>query len=161
MLSPNQRRSRFSLAYIQAVAAVAGYQVCEPPVDEESIDGTLMGREGRRPRLDFQAKSTGQNVLGTDTVAFPLSIKNYDDLRGDCLVPRILIVVVMPENESDWVVHSEQELALRHCGYWMSLCGMPSTDNLTSVTVHLPRLQTFDSASLRDIMTLVDRRQFP
>ena len=42
----NQCKARFSLAYIGAVAARAGYQVCEPVVDDDSVDGILIGQAG-------------------------------------------------------------------------------------------------------------------
>ena len=38
----NTRKERFSLAYINAVAAQAGYQVVEPPVDRDSVDGVTL-----------------------------------------------------------------------------------------------------------------------
>jgi len=54
----NAMKERFSLAYIGAVASQAGYYIVEPRVDQDSVDGTLMGDIGRRPRIDFQAKAT-------------------------------------------------------------------------------------------------------
>ena len=54
---------------------------------------------------------------------FPLSLKNYDDLRSDSWAPRLLIVVLLPTEEEEWLVHSEDELRMRHCGYWLSLAG--------------------------------------
>ena len=164
MMSFTQRMSRLSLAYIEAVAAVAGYQVLEPKVDEDSIDGVLLGREGRRPRLEFQAKATGGDPLpdGETEFRFDLSIKNYNDLRlDDLMVPRILIVVRVPENEADWVSHSEAELAVRRCGYWHSLTGMPETENQTSRRVHIQRSRVFDPSALREMMGRVGRGETP
>ncbi len=161
MMSFTQRMSRLSLAYIEAVAAVAGYQVLEPKVDEDSIDGVLMGREGRRPRLEFQAKATGGEPLpeGVTEFGFDLPVKNYNDLRLDVMVPRILIVVRVPEIETDWISHSEAELAVRRCGYWHSLAGMPETDNQTSRRVRIQRSRVFEPSALRDLMERVGRRE--
>jgi hypothetical protein len=58
-------------------------------------------------------------------------------------VPRILVVVLVPENLVDWLVQSEDELSMRHCGYWVSLRGQPETVNATTVTVELPRSNQF------------------
>lgn len=156
MMEIGQRKARLSLAYIEAVAARAGYQVSEPRIDDDSVDGLLMGREGRRPRIEFQAKATARDVVGPEHISFPLKIKNYNDLRAETIVPRLLIVLAMPDDEQLWLKHSEQELALRHCCYWTSLLGAPATENGDSVTVHLPRANLFDSANLTALMTRVD-----
>jgi hypothetical protein len=154
MMELNDRKERFSLAYISAVAAHAGYKFLEAtPPDKDSIDGFLIGQEGRRPMIAFQAKATGRDVLTDTDLIFVLSIKNYDDLRADTLVPRLLIVVLLPEAEADWLEHSEDELKLRRCGYWLSLSGLPETDNATSVTVHLPRTQVLTSEHLAVLMS--------
>lgn len=39
----NQRKSRLSLACIEAVSSQAGYQVVEIKVDSDSVDGTFLG----------------------------------------------------------------------------------------------------------------------
>ncbi len=153
----NQCKARFSLAYIGAVAARAGYQVCEPVVDDDSVDGILIGQAGRRPRIEFQAKASSRQLLQEQHLAFPLSIKNYNDLRAEVIVPRLLIVVLVPEQQDDWLHHSEEQLCLRHCGYWLSLAGQPDTENGTTVTVYLPRHQRFDSEALHAQMTRAER----
>jgi hypothetical protein len=76
-------------------------------------------------------------------------------------VPRILVVVRVPEKLDDWLLQSEQELSLRHCGYWMSLRGMPDSTNETSVTVHVPRSQVFSVTALRDLMTRIGEENWP
>jgi|SRR5688572_2369307 hypothetical protein len=159
-MDENDRKERFSLAYINAVAAHAGYQVVEGrPIDKDSIDGHFEGDEGRRPRIEFQAKATSALMLHPDHLVFPLSRKNYDDLRADVRVPRLLIVVVLPASEEEWLVHSEEELRLRHCGYWLSLAGRPSTTNAASISLTMPRAQVFDTAQLRALMGRADRRE--
>ena len=157
-MEENDRKERFSLAYIRAVAAHAGYQVSErPPPDKDSIDGDLISREGRQPQIAFQAKATARDVLRADNLVFPLPLKNYDDLRADTWAPRLLIVVLLPTNVEEWLVHSEDELRLRHCGYWFSLKGMPATTNTSTVSVNIPRAQVFDTAQLRVLMGRADR----
>jgi hypothetical protein len=153
------RKERFSLAYIAAVAAKAGFDLTEPKVDVDSVDGTLIAHAGRRPRIDFQAKATARDVLDDEMLRYPLTIKNYDDLRADVIIPRLLIVVVLPQAQEDWLSHSEDALVLRHCGYWHSLAGAPETDNQTSVTVAIPRIQCFDPDALQDLMQQADKGQ--
>ena len=157
-MHPNDRKARFSLAYINAVASCAGFDVVEPTVDIDSVDGMFIAHAGRRPRLEFQAKATARDVIGDETVNFALPLKNYDDLRRDVMIPRLLILVVLPEHEDDWLTHTEDEMILRHGGYWHSLAGDPERENSTSVTVHIPRRQQFNPHALRTLMNRIDEK---
>ena len=151
-LTENTRKERFSLAYIQAVAARAGFLVTEPKVDVDSVDGILCSTQGKRPKIDFQVKCTSLDVLKSDHLAFPLKLKNYEDFRADRLNPIILIVVLLPELESEWLSQSEDQLVMRRCGYWLSLQGQPAIPNSSQVTVRLPRTQQFGVEQLNGLM---------
>lgn len=111
----SRMKERFSIAYIEAVASQAGYHVTEPAVDHDSVDGILMGDSRSRPRIDFRAKATSQDVLRESHISFPLPIKNYNDLRAGSRTPRILIVALIPSEVAEWTKHSRDELCLRHC----------------------------------------------
>ncbi|NCA71889.1 MAG: DUF4365 domain-containing protein [Sphingobacteriia bacterium] len=154
----NDRKERFSLAYIGAVAARAGFDLVEPKADVDSVDGILISHVGRRPRIEFQAKATARDVVGDEAVTFRLPKKNYDELRADVIIPRLLILVVLPEREEDWLTHTEDALILRHCGYWLSLAGEPERENRASVTVKIPRGQRFDPEALQTLMTQSSQR---
>jgi hypothetical protein len=161
MMNITQRMECLSRAYVQAVAAYAGFQVSKPDVDDDSIDGIIMSRIGKRPRIEFQLKATSQDVLKVDHVAFPLPIKNYDDLRVETITARILIVLVMPENEVEWLECSQDALSLRRCAYWHTLSGKPETSNSTTVTVHLPRSQMFTPDGLTAMMRRIQAGTMP
>ena len=149
----NTRKERFSLAYINAVAARSGVVVSEPPVDQSSIDGTLMVDFGWSTQINFQAKASARDVMQGGDIRFPLRLKNYDDLRRTGTVPLILIVVLLPSDDvEDWLHQSEDELCLRRCGYWLSLEGRERVDNASTVTVRLPRRNGFDCAQLVRLM---------
>lgn len=155
-MNPNMQMEQFSLAYIRAVATVAGYQMTRPEVDDDSIDGVLMAGFGRRARIELQAKATAQDLIrDDDTIPFSLSVKNYNDLRADTQTPRILIVVLMPREEHLWVHQTEDELCLHHCAYWLSLEGRLPVPNTTSVTVHIPTINIFNKVQLQELMTRV------
>lgn len=151
------QKARFSLAYIEAVASVCGYQVVEPKVDRDSVDGILMADFGRRPRIEFQAKATSQNILSGNQLNFPLDIKNYDDLRIEAINPRILIVLLMPEKDSEWVQQTQEELCLHYCAYWKSLQGRPDSSNAYTVTVNLPTANVLAREQLIDLMQKAER----
>ena len=157
----NDRKEQFSVAYMRAVAAVAGFSAQRPEIDKDSVDYNLAACDGdelrARPRLDVQLKCTAADILREHALRFPLSRKNYDDLRARTLVPRILLVVLVPTDISDWLLQSEDEMVVRRCGYWTNLSGAGATDNDSSVTVNVPRTQMFTPASLSELMRRIDQ----
>ena len=111
----NQRKEQFSRAYIHAVASVAGYALYEPYVDDDSIDCGLAARGAAgiffSPRVELQLKSSSRNIVKKDRIVFPLGIKNYNDLRVEnVLVPRILVVVIVPKDIEYWLSQTEEEM---------------------------------------------------
>lgn len=152
-MTPNMRMEQFSLAYVRAIAAEGGYQVGRPEPDVDSVDGVLLASFGRRPRIDFQAKATSQQLVRNGIIHFPLPVKNYDELRADTLTPRILIVLLMPRDDANWITQSENELCLRHCAYWLSLAGRPDVRNVRAVTVQIPTANMLDRTQLDGLMS--------
>jgi hypothetical protein len=165
-MDPNQQKEQFSVAYLRAVVAAAGYVCYKPEVDDDSVDwGIAAGRTAetpKRPRVELQLKCSARDILADDQVRYPLKIKNYDDLRTqELLVPRILVVVLVPRDTMEWLRHSEDELALRHCGYWVSLRGQPAVQNRETITSYLPRLQQFTADALKGIMQRISDGEVP
>ena len=153
----NARKEQFSNAFLLAVAAVAGCSVAKPSVDNDSIDWTMSNRLPRRPKLDIQLKCTADDDGNGPSVAFRLKKKNYDDLTiTDLISPRILLLVVVPEQIDDWILLTRNELTLRRCAFWISLVGQPPSGNEASVTVHVPRNQPFTVESLNGLMERTD-----
>ncbi len=143
----------FGDAFLLAVASVAGCAVSLRRPDNDSIDWTLSCKLSRRPKIDIQMKTwTGGNE-STDPIRYPLKRKNYDDLiLTDVLVPRILVVVIIPQEIGEWMELSEEQLALRRSGYWVSLAGQPQHENETSVTVSVPRANLLTVEALQQLM---------
>ncbi|NJL28865.1 MAG: DUF4365 domain-containing protein [Thermoanaerobaculia bacterium] len=165
-MDPAHQLEQFSLAYVRAVAAVAGVAVYQPSVDDDSVDLGLAARGSqgalRSPRLELQVKATGRDVLRHDGVHYPLRKKNFDDLRGsDFLVPRLLVVVVVPEKTVDWLDQSEEQLALRRCAYWLSLRDLPQRDIASTVTVFVPRSNLWTVEALSALMSRISRGEVP
>jgi len=161
----NQQKEQFSSNFVRVVAAVAGYALYKPEVDEDSIDWGIAAKGGigsiDSPRLELQLKSTSRDVMDNHQVRYPLSLKKYNELRLNSHVPRILVLVLLPENLSDWVVQSEAELSIRHCTYWVSLRGMPETQNATTVTIELPRSNQFTVEALSTMIQRIGEGGFP
>ena len=157
-MTPNMQMEQLSLSYIRAVASAAGYHVTRPETDMDSVDGLLLSDAGRRPRIEFQAKATSRNLLRADGIHFPLPVKNYEDLRIEMpLIPRILIVLLMPVEEAEWLTQTSDELCQRHCAYWRSLEGEPAVTNTQNVTVILPLDKMFSGDQLNGLMDKVER----
>lgn len=151
------KMEQFSRAYVAALAAQAGCNSARPEVDEDSVDIALSmkdipGCKRSRGKLEMQLKCTHTADRSKDSFPFALSIKNYDDLRADVVIPRLLVVVCVPEECDDWTQQTEEQLCLHHCAYWLSLAGMPETSNTRSKTVYIPRNQIFSVEFLREAM---------
>ncbi len=156
------RMEEFSRAYVQAISAQAGCNPYSYKVDDDSIDLGLGMDENARARLEIQLKCTSADTAnGKDTFPFDLSVKNYNDLRVESIVPRLLVVVRVPEDISAWTQQTEQKLCLRHCGYWHSLEGMPDRDNTTSVRVHIPHANIFSVEFLKTTMRRIAAGERP
>ena len=161
----NKQKEQFSNAYVRAVASVAGCSVSVPEVDEDSVDLSLKKKGGSdyqymSPQIDIQLKCTSQDIIRDEDLVFHLSVKNYTELRQHSLVPRILVVVVIPDEIDDWISQTEEQLSIKKCGYWLSLKEMSETENETSVTVYIPRNQQFTVNQLADIMNMVGNGGF-
>ena len=157
-MTPEMQMEQFSLAYIRAVASQSGYRIGSADPDWDGVDGTLLADWGRRPRIEFQAKATGQDILRDDHVSFRLDIDNYNDLRIEqTRVPRILIVLRMPRDMNRWLSQSDDELCQRYCAYWISLEGRPAVPNTSNITIHIPLGNVFNGDHLHALMNKVDR----
>lgn len=166
VMTENEQKQQLSVAYVHAVAARAGYACQVTVVDEDSVDVTIAARGKvhdrsilRSPRLEVQLKATAQESPENGHLAFPLPVKNYDDLRCDTMIPRLLVVLLLPECHTEWLEQSEDCMITRRCAYWTSLLGQPEKTNRRTVTVHLPRKQRFTVESLREMMERVSDKE--
>jgi hypothetical protein len=164
----NDQKEQLSHAYARAVAATAGVSVSKPEVDDDSIDLTFnqkaTGTRYRSPKLDLQLKCAEQGTLTVSAthIHYPLKLKNYNELKvEDVVVPRILLVVLVPNLLEDWLNWTAQELSVRKAGYWLSLRGMPDTTNSTNVIVHVPLANEFSADQLAAIMQRIGNGQQP
>ena len=114
------------------------------------------------PRLEIQIKGTKDEPASGELV-YDLKQKNYDDLRyHPVMVPRLLIVVAMPgDDPQGWVTQSDEQLVLRRCGFWLSLCGRPASGNDTKTRIRIPTNQRFDVATLQLLMNNISNEIFP
>jgi len=154
-------QAQFSIAYVQAVASVAGFfvQHADRGFDKDGIDLTVL-RRGElglitSTRLDVQVKSYTGDAQG-DPWPYDLDVKSYGDLIPTAYqVPRILVVVRVPADVGEWIAHGDEQLVLRRCGYWLSLRGGAPTANASTIRVQIPRAHVLDAPGLSFLMRRV------
>jgi hypothetical protein len=150
MLPRNQRMELLSRAYVQALAANAG-GVCVVPSPDYGIDFSIHQISCVDDRYcdegsakDIQLKSTTLSAFREDQNGFQydLDLKAYNYLRRHPVQTiRLLILFVMPSNESLWLTQDAEGLLLRKCAYYLSLQGKAETKNKQSVRVFVPAQQ--------------------
>lgn len=153
-LPPNEQKARFSLAFVSAVAAKAGFWVDEPKIDYDSVDGTVKStKQMRGGQIYFQAKATSsRNFDAQGVMSFPLPVNNYNHLR-EATVSAILIVMILPENIPDWMSINEDEALIKYNAYWVSLRGLAPTNNTSTVTISLQKANKLTPDVLQTLMT--------
>lgn len=151
-----QQKEQFSIAYVRAVAAAARVNIYKLEVDDDSIDIGFATRitSGRpsRPRIEAQLKCSAGIPEKNGGFRYPLLLKNYNDLSGDDLIPRILIVLMVPPKTDNWLTQDGDRMIVRKAAFWLSLAGYPVTKNKTSVTVEVPKANLFDPKALLKLL---------
>jgi Domain of unknown function (DUF4365) len=148
----NARKDHFSRAVVRAVAAVAGVKAVVPEHDSDSVDILFAAPDTEvavGARLEAQLKCSQNIAPDGQFFQYALPVKNYDDLRwAEVYVPRILIVVHVPADPSEWLVSDPEKMTLKRCAYWANLAGAPATSNASTVSVNISIEHMFDPTAL-------------
>lgn len=75
--------------------------------------------------------------------------------------PRILVVLLLPDDAAQWLTCTEDALTLRRCAWWASLRGQAATANDKTLRIDIPRAQRFDAEALGAMMDRVRSGEFP
>ncbi len=163
MLTPQQRQEELSRAYLHAVAAKCGFALGSWSQDQSCIDvtvgaaGILGGGTLSDPKLDLQLKCTAnQSLVGDHHVALQVPRRQYEKLIARSFVPKVLVVLVLPEAERDWVVHSTEQLMLRRCAYFLATTGLPGITTESTV-LHVPLSNVFSPDALTQMLGRLSR----
>ena len=157
-MDPQKQKEQFNYAYMCALGAHAGLNRVDAAVDDDSIDVSFKsngyhGQPVRSPQIEFQLKCTAQDLIDGGVIKFPLSRKNYDDLRGaDFASPRYLAVLLVPAEVGEWVAHTDHHIHLFKNCYWISLRDAEPTENEAQITIAIPLAQRLTSETLRQMM---------
>jgi len=151
-------KEELSYAYLHILATKVGLKVDTPKIDDDSVDvevsatGKIAEGSFVSPKVQVQLKATINCNKGNDeTISFSLKKKNYDNLRANTLVPRLLVVLCLPKDQSDWVIEDAKKLVLKESACYYSLKGMEDIEK-ESITIHIPRKNRLTSEKLYELM---------
>jgi len=163
-LIPQHRQEDLSVAYILAVAAKAGYNGGRISGHDYGIDIEIRAvesfdnvREETGLALHIQAKASNNFSISADNlfVIYNLDVKNYNRLVRMKFTPAILVLYCMPRDQNEWMSVHEEYTTLKHCGYWISLKGLPPSENEYTQNIKIPKQQVFNESSLETIMNRI------
>jgi hypothetical protein len=166
-MDENERKQQLSVAYLHAVASAAGFACQTPGVDDDSVDRTVVARGWvheqallRSPKIDVQLKSMTRAPLavGEGSFTYRLRKKNYDDLRHRTMVPRLLVVLLLPRDRSQWIEQNDERLLSRYAAHYVSLAGMPEASQRGKVPVVLSRKNLLSVENLHRLMVRASQR---
>lgn len=154
LLTRADQKEALSRVSAKALAARAGYSTSAPEPDRDSVDLRVQGGGPRRPAIDLQLKAT--TTLAEPKggfLRFRLPIKNYRDLSEETQTPRLLVVLELPNDESQWMTVTDEDLVLRRRAYWLSLqSGHRQVANQETITVRIPERNLLNVEVLRGLM---------
>ncbi|MGW6459895.1 DUF4365 domain-containing protein [Streptomyces sp. NPDC055078] len=152
------------VGYLHAVAAAAGCSLSQPFPDSgidwhvsHSSAGHLVDDE---VTIKVQLKCTYQippHRAGSGFPHFSFVLDNEHLVklaRTPVAVHKILVVMLVPRTQDEWLRAGHDRLDLRHCCYWTNLAGHPVTGRRRT-TVRIPTSRIFDDRALCEIMSRV------
>jgi len=155
-MTHEQQKEQFSFAYVRSVAAAARVNVYKLDVDDDSIDigfaTKITSGCPSRPRLEAQLKCSAVIPEKNGVFRYPLLLKNYNDLRGDELIPRVLIVLMVPTKLDNWLTQDADQMIIRKAAFWLDLTGLQESRNKTTVTIAVPKANLFNSKALLKLL---------
>ena len=160
VLQESKIKEDLSMSYLSTLCAKAGIAYERTIHDSDSTDATVakiikVGKESIRSELRVQLKATSsssQYHKSDTTITYKLKAKNYNDMCGQATTPIILCLLVLPEDPSEWVHWTQEELMLRGCMYWADFSDQPPTKNESTITVELARQNMLNSEALDGLL---------
>ncbi|MFH9203001.1 DUF4365 domain-containing protein [Streptomyces anulatus] len=149
------------VGYLHAVAAAAGCSLSQPfpdnGIDWHVSHGAPAHTVDDEVTIKVQLKCTYQIPPHPAGGAFSFTLDNAHLVklaRTPVSVHKILVVMIVPRSQDDWLRAGPGGLDLRHCCYWTNLAGHAVTGRYRT-TVRIPTSRIFDDRALCDIMARV------
>lgn len=160
----NSLKEYLHCAYVQAVAAQAGY-TCEFSTHDFGVDARISevrhyenGRyRANGMHFNVQMKATQNYNQNGRSTKYELDAEAHDRLVAHDEGSIVLIVFCVPKVATDRFLVNEDGLTIYRCCYWY-----PRPDTMTpnkrSVTIDLPRANLFDPNACRSLMERARKR---
>ena len=164
MLAPNDVKEQVSFIYLHALVTTLGYSFERTNMDRDSVDASICGK-GQipdskgvvlSPKIEVQLKATTQEV---HTLSFRITKKNYDDLRQNTMVPRVLVVLFLPADDGSSIKWDLEKISLYGKAYWKSLKGMEAIANTANKTLHFEQSERLSCDVIKQWMISAANRE--
>lgn len=153
-----KKEEYISIAYLRAIAADAGINFSIDPEDGDSVDVHLkkhIDDLNFDSTIGIQLKATSSsNYYREDenNVYYHLKVKNYNDLRRCSSETKYLALLILPQNEEEWISQNIEELIIRRNMYWISLFGYEEVDNKNTIVITIPKKNIINKDSLLQLI---------
>lgn len=171
MLREQNIEAELSYAYLHAVATRGGFacSYTHRHLDDAGVDaqidedGRLLAADSIHASFTLRVQLKATRLTPEERngrFSFNLKVGQYNRLRETRLAaPRILVVLYLPPDPSEWLRHSEDSLIAKRCAYWVSLRGAAASPNEVTQTIYIPRNQVLSVDALTAIMTRCSREE--
>jgi Domain of unknown function (DUF4365) len=165
LITKQHRQEDLCIAYVQAVVSGAG-MILDLVRRDYGIDGwisRIVNKNGRLVPssglpLRVQLKSSAHASFDNDHLKYALNERNYDILSDKkATLPSVLVLLLLPTHEEEWIEQDDERLILRKCAFWQSLRGLPETKNDSRVTISIPRKNLWNAENLLGIMNRIEQ----
>lgn len=165
-----QQMEDLHISYIAALCAAEGVSYDIQRHDDDSTDGIIKKRiilgEGFfcDSSVRIQLKSTAsasQYEDKGDYIRYRLKAKNYNDLCMRATTPIILGLLILPEDDGEWVRWSTEELLIKGCMYWEEFSGKEKRDKDSPVYVRIPKENIFNRKTMLNILEKIAKEEWP
>ncbi|WP_220015192.1 DUF4365 domain-containing protein [Clavibacter michiganensis] len=156
-------KEQFQVGLVRAIAAASGAIVMTSSIDD-GIDLELVhkspshARDEARIQVQLKATTSRPTRVG---VPASLEKKRYNALNiTDPSIHKILIVMMIPSTQRDWIRFTDEQILLRKQSYWVNLAGLPNATGGKKRAV-APFTQLFDDVALCAMMARVGQGLAP
>lgn len=159
-------KESFSINYLQIISAAKQIDLERCYYDEDSTDVILkktiyldgIGKFNSSIRVQLKATSSlSQYEINNNILTYKLKVKNYNDLCMASTMPSILALLILPQNEEEWLYWTKEELTLRATMYWISLQNCSISENTGTVSIKIPSENILNPNTLENLLEVAAR----
>jgi Domain of unknown function (DUF4365) len=165
MLDPHNHQGKFAEDYVRVLASAAGLVVHQEDLDQDGIDlGFRLPGKPRNvssPMIEVQIKSVSNpRCSGGDLLYDGLDQVQYNQLAdGPFMVPRYLVVVVVPPVAEQYARFETDGVLLRQLGFFRGFDGEPAIaapDRRRHHRVRVPLANVLTVRALKDLVVAAE-----